>query len=102
MIRNLYGFLVEIDTQVLVSGDWGSDDCEWEWDSKYHYFISRDDAEKFFNKSKKVFKDRSADRVAMYYCDMTYNGATMIGSEIGDPIKEYGFDGGRVIVIEDL
>lgn len=102
MIRTVYGFLVVIGKQVLISVDWGSDDCEWKMDDDDHYFLGRDDAEKFFKKSKKVFKDGSADRVIMYHCDMTFDGGTMIGSGVGDPIKEYVYDNGKVIVIEDL
>ena len=96
MIRTKYGFLVSIEKWILTSGDW------WRTDDDNHYFLDRDDAEKFFKKSKKVFKDGSADRVIMYNCDMTFDGATMIGSGLGDPIKEYVYDNGKVIVIEDL
>lgn len=103
MIRTEYGFLVAIGKQVLISGNWGSDDCEWRMDSDDHYFLDGDEAEKFFKKSKKVFKDGSADRVIMYNCDMTFDGDTMIGSGLGDPIKEYMLlDNGRVVVNEDL
>ena len=96
MIRTKYGFLVSIEKWILTSGDW------WRTDDDDHYFLDRDEAEKFFKKSKKVFKDGSADRVIMYNCDMTFDGDTMIGSGLGDPIKEYVCDNGKVIVNEDL
>lgn len=102
MIRTEYGFLVAIGKQVLISGNWGSDDCEWRMDDNDHYFLDGDEAEKFFKKSKKVFKDGSVDRVAMYHCDMDFAGDTMIGGGLGDPIKEYIFEDGKVVVNEDL
>lgn len=103
MIRTEYGFLVEIGKAVLISGNWGSDDCEWRMDDDNHYFLDRDEAEKFFKKSKKVFKDGSADRVIMYHCDMDFAGNTMLGCGLGDPIKEYMLlDNGKIVVNEDL
>ena len=103
MIRTEYGFLVAIEKQILISGNWGSDDCDWRWECDDHQFLDRDEAEKFFKKSKKVFKDGSADRVAMYHCDMNFDGDVMISYGLGDPIKEYVFDDdGKVVVNEDL
>lgn len=103
MIRTEYGFLVAIEKQILISGNWGSDDCDWRWECDDHQFLDRDEAEKFFRKSKKVFKDGSADRVVMYHCDMNFDGDVMIGYGLGDPIKEYVFDDdGKVVVNEDL
>ena len=102
MIRTKYGFLVTLQKQVLISGDWGSDDCNWEWECVDHHFLDRDEAEKFFKKSKKVFKGGSVDRVAMYRCEMDFAGDTMIGSGLGDPIKEYIFEDGKVVVNKDL
>lgn len=97
MIRTKYGFLVSIEKWILTSMDW------WRTDDDDHYFLDRDEAEKFFKKSKKVFKDGSADRVIMYNCDMTFDGDTMIGSGLGDPIKEYMLlDNGKIVVNEDL
>lgn len=97
MIRTKYGFLVSIEKWILTSMD-----C-WRTDDDDHYFLDRDEAEKFFKKSKKVFKDGSADRVIMYNCDMTFDGDTMIGSGLGDPIKEYMLlDNGKIVVNEDL
>lgn len=103
MIRTEYGYLVTLQTQGLIDGDWGSDDCNWDWKDDNHHFLDRDEAEKFFKKSKKVFKDGSADRVAMYHYEMDFIGDTMIGGGLGDPIKEYVFDdNGKVVVNEDL
>lgn len=103
MIRTEYGFLVSIEKWILTSGNWGSDDCEWRVDDDNHYFLDRDEAEKFFKKSKKIFKDGSADRVIMYHCDMEFAGNTMLNCGLGDPIKEYMLlDNGRVVVNEDL
>lgn len=102
MIRTEYGFVVMLGKQVLISGDWESDDCDWKWDIDYNYFMSRDEAEKFFKKSKKIFRDGSVDHAVMYNCDMTFDGDTMIGSGLGDPIKEYVCDNGKVVVNEDL
>lgn len=103
MIRTEYGFLIAIEKQVLISGDWGSEDCDWRWECDDHHFLDRDEAEKFFKKSKKVFKDGSADRVAMYHCDMEFDGGTMISYSLGDPVKEYMLlDNGKIVVNEDL
>ena len=97
MIRTKYGFLVSIEKWILTSGDW------WRTDDDNHYFLDRDEAEKFFKKSKKVFKDGSADRVIMYHCDMDFAGNTMLGCGLGDPIKEYMLlDNGKIVVNEDL
>ena len=102
MIRTEYGFVVMLGKQVLISGDWGSDDCNWDWELDNHHFLDRDEAEKFFKKSKKVFKDGSVDQVTMYHCEMEFIGDTMIGGGLGDPIKEYIFEDGKVVVNEDL
>ncbi len=40
---------IEFIRQVLISGSWDSDDCEWRWKSDYEHYDSYEEAkEKFY------------------------------------------------------
>lgn len=99
MEKIIHGFVVELSRQILLNGDWGSDDCEWDWESEYHEFDNRSDAEKFFKKQKKVF---SADCpvIRMFHYDITYINGYAVSENFGDEIKEYITENGKVVVWE--
>lgn len=101
MLREIDGFVVEVGKQVLLSGSWGSDDCDWDWDFDYHYFTTKEDADRYFAKQKQVF---SADYpcIRMRLCTMTFDGGYMRYADHGDPIKEYGLDDNGNTCIYDI
>ena len=47
---------VEKNYQTLLEGDWGSDDCRWDWRTHHSYHESYTDAEREFKRAK-VTKD---------------------------------------------
>lgn len=99
MEKIIHGFVVELSRQILLNGDCGSDDCEWDWESEYHEFNNRDDAEKFFKKQKKMFSD-DCPLIRMLHCDTTYINGCIVSKDFGEEIKEYIKENGKVVVWE--
>lgn len=96
MLRFYDGYAVELAKQVLVSGSWGRSDCEWRWECEYKYFISENDADKYFEKCKKLYPNEY-QMVRMLFCEITY-GSDRMETDIGDEIKEYVIENGDVVV----
>lgn len=100
-IETVNGFAVEIGKQVLLSGDWNSDDCDWEWEFDDRFFSNRDDAEEYFANVKWMYSnDYPLIRLSHCEMDVAPDGG-VIGYTFGDTIKEYGNDDdGGVVVYE--
>lgn len=97
MERVLDGYAVEIASQVLRHGSWGAADCEWDWNSEYHYFTTYNDADRYFDKQKPKYGD-DYPVIRILHCRMTFCGGNMVGCDIGNTVKEYAVDSGNTVV----
>ncbi len=97
--RIIDGFVVETSRQVLLHGNWGDLDCEWDWDTKYSYFAYYEDANRFFKKLKSSYGN-DCPIIRMLHCRMTFRGSNMIESDVGDEIKEYITENGKTTVLK--
>ena len=98
MERIIDGFVVRLGGERLISGECGSDDCVLDWDIKNHFFVSQEDAERYFDKCSEKFGldyPLTFPVVEMCKCVTTFVGGNMINYDIGDTIKWYeeGDDG---------
>lgn len=59
-------FEVEVSSQVLKNGTWGSIDCEWDWEHDYYYF-SIDEEEKAMEFFKSVELSLDSPTVRIYH-----------------------------------
>lgn len=99
MARVFDGYAVELSKQVLKSGACGSPDCEWDWNSEYHYFVFEEDAERYFAKQRKFYPE-TYQMVRMSHCTIAMDGANPTDYDLGDAIKEYVTEDGEVVVWE--
>lgn len=101
MERIYDGFDVQLCRQKLISGEWGADDCEWDWDIAHNYFFDRKSADNFFFKQSAVCdKDDSIVMVQLRHCEIRYEFGEYRYAT-GDPIKEMDAkSGGGVFYID--
>lgn len=59
-------FEVEVSSQVLKNGTWGSIDCEWDWEYD-HYYFSIDEEEKAMEFFKSVELSLDSPMVRIYH-----------------------------------
>ena len=89
-------FVAEECYQVLLSGSWDSDDCNWDWDYKYHEFPTCKEAVQYINSLtitadmpivillKRVYTLMSDDVGTWWESDDTY-----VDERINDDLIEY-------------
>lgn len=106
MKKVIDGYVVRLCGERLISGEWGSDSCVWNWDIDNHFFAFQEEAERFFDKQGEKFGcdyPLTFPVIEMCKCAMTFVGGNMINYDIGDTIKWYeegddGIDGKPCVV----
>lgn len=95
MFEIVHGYTIEIVRGVLRNGTW--EDGDWDWESEFHDFFTESDAEKFFKKHRKTAKKEDTF-VRMFHCDFEMDGNYVVSVDIGDEIKEYLVENGKVVI----